>query len=213
MLPSALAGPRPSTKKMSVCASFETLLAALNRLSLVQIHTHLPCSEEAYGQGQETPTVSLEDALRPSGAASLSPFSGVVVVATLFGRVLRHLHRPGAEDVDDEANSEFWKRHRNMDNMLLSTALYLPPHLRLPVVSPNPNTVHLHMCLHGASICLHQVALFKAEKNKLSSDLIAESSVRCFTAAAEITRVMRMIAHMNLEAVSLPSCLLSQSSI
>jgi hypothetical protein len=136
-----------------------------------------------------------------------------VVVATLFGRVLHHLHRPDAEDSDNEANSEFWKRHRNMDNMLLSTALYLPPHLRLPVVSTNPNTVYLHMCLHGASICLHQVALCKAETNKLSSDLITESSVRCFTAAAEITRVMRMVAHTNLEAVSLLAYLLLQGSI
>lgn len=179
----------------------------------MQIHTHLPCSEEAYEQGQETSTVSLEDGLRPSGAAGLSPFAGVVVVATMFGRVLRHLHRPDAEDADDKANSEFWKRHRNIDNMLLSTALYLPPHLRLPAVSPNPNTVYLHMCLHASSISLHQVALSKAEKNQLSLDLIAESSVRCFTAAAEITRIMRMIAHTNLEAVSLPSYLLPQGSI
>jgi len=187
--------------------------ASLSRLSWVQIHTHLPCSEEAYEQGQETTTVSLEDGLRPSGAAGLSPFAGVVVVATMFGRVLHHLHRPDAEDADNKANSEFWKRHRNMDNMLLSTALYLPPHLRLPVVSPNPNTIYLHMCLHASSICLHQVALSKAEKNQLSLDLIAESSVRCFTAAAEITRIMRMIAHTNLEAVSLPSYLLPQGSI
>jgi len=200
-------------RKMSVGPSFETPPAVLGRLPGVQIHTHLPCSEEAYEQGQETTTVSLEDALRPSGAAGLSPFAGVVVVATLFGRVLRHLHRPDTEDPDSEANDEFWKRHRNMDNMLLSTALYLPPHLRLPAVSPSPNTIYLHMCLHTSSICLHQVALFKAEKNQLSLDVIAESSIRCFTAAAEITRIMRMIAHTNLEAVSLPSCLLPQGSI
>lgn len=147
--------------------------------------------------------MSLEDALRPANAANLSPFAGVVVVAALFGRVILHLHRPGRDDRAEEANGEFWKRHRTMDNTLLSTALYLPPHLRLPVISPKPNTIFLHMSLHAASICLHQVALFKAEKYQLSSDLIAESSVRCFTASAEITRVMRMIAHTDLAAVSL----------
>lgn len=145
--------------------------------------------------------MSLEEAMRPSHATRLSPFAGVVVVAALFGRVLLHLHRPGRDDRDDQINGEFWKRHRSMDNMLLSTALHLPPHLRLPLVSPQPNTIYLHMSLHASSICLHQVALFKAKKNGLSSDLIAESSVRCFTAAAEITRIMRMIAHMNLAAV------------
>jgi hypothetical protein len=157
--------------------------------------------------------MSLEDALRPSNAAGLSPFAGVVVIATLFGRVMLHLHRPGRDDRADELNGDFWRRHRNLDNTLLSTALYLPPHLRLPVISPEPNTVFLHMNLHAASICLHQVALFKAEKYQLSSDLITESSVRCFTAAAEITRVMRMIAHTDLGAVRLHLCLLPIYSI
>lgn len=174
----------------------------LSRVSWLQIHTYLPCPEEAFEQGQETTTMSLEDALRPSKAAGLSPFAGVVVVATLFGRVILHLHRPGHDDRADEVNGDFWKRHRTMDNILLSTTLYLPPHLRLPAISPKPNTIFLHMSLHAASICLHQVALFKAEKYQLSSDLIAESSVRCFTASAEITRVMRMIAHTDLAAVS-----------
>jgi hypothetical protein len=154
--------------------------------------------------------MSLEDALHPSNAAGLSPFAGVVVVATLFGRVILHLHRPSRDDRPSDVNGNFWKRHRNMDNTLLSTALYLPPHLRLPVVSPKPNTIFLHMILHASSICLHQVALFKAEKYQLSPDLIAESTVRCFTAAAEITRVMRMIAHTDLAAVRIQLCLLPQ---
>jgi hypothetical protein len=157
--------------------------------------------------------MSLEDAFRPSNAASLSPFAGVVVMATLFGRVILHLHRPGRDDRAEELHGDFWSRHRNLDNTLLSTALYLPPHLRLPVISPKPNTVFLHMGLHAASICLHQVALFKAEKYQLSSDLKEESLVRCFTAAAEITRVMRMIAHTDLAAVRLRSSLLSKYSI
>lgn len=147
--------------------------------------------------------MSLEDALRPSNAADLSPFAGVVVMATLFGRIILHSHRPGRDDRPDDLHGDFWNRHRNLDNTLLSTALYLPPHLRLPAISPTPNTVFLHMFLHAASICLHQVALFKAEKYQLSSDLIAESPVRCFTAAAEITRVMRMIAHTDLAEVGL----------
>lgn len=181
-------------------------------LIMIQIHTHLPCAEEAYEQGQETPTMSLEDAMRPSNTQRLSPFAGVMVVASLFGRVILHLHRPDPDDRDGEINGEFWKRHRNLDNMLLSTALHLPPHLRLPVGWPDPNTIHLHMSLHAASICLHQVALFKAEKNQLPSDLIAESSVRCYTAAGEITRIMRMIAHTDLASVSLIIMLTSLGS-
>ena len=146
--------------------------------------------------------MSLEDAMRPPHAARLSPFAGAVVVTTLFGRVLRHAHRLTREDRYGDINGKFWKRHRNMENMLLSTALHLPPNLRLPVISPQPNTIYLHMTLHAASISLHQVALFKAETYQLSSELMAESLGRCFSAAAEITRIMKMIAHTDLTVVS-----------
>ena len=145
--------------------------------------------------------MSLVDAMTPSSAANLSPFSGVVVVASLFRRTLLHLHRPDVDDHKDDLNVGFWKRHRIVDNILLNTSLYLPPHLRPPLLVNSSNTIFLNLSLHAATICLHQVAMFKAEKFGLPC-ISAESEACCITATAEVARVMRTVAHVDPSTVS-----------
>jgi hypothetical protein len=136
------------------------------------------------------------------GAAGLSAFAGVCLMACLFGRNLIHLHRPGNDDNDEDLNGEFWRRHRQMDNILLNTCLSLPDHLRLPTGLSDPNIVFLNMNIHTSTICLHQAAIFKADKNRLNSSVSAESKIRCITAAAEIASIMRMISHMDLSGAN-----------
>jgi len=153
-------------------------------------------------------TQSLPDALCPSGAGKLSSFAGVILMACLFGRNLIHLHRPDPDDRDDDLNGEFWKRHRNMDNILLNTSLSLPSHLKLPNGLSNPNIVFTNMNIHTSTICLHQAAIFKADKNRLPATVSAESKVRCITAAGEIASIMRMISHLDLSSVSWPLSIL-----
>jgi len=123
-------------------------------------------------------------------------------MACLFGRNLIHLHRPDADDRDNDLNGEFWKRHRYMDNILLNTALSMPSHLKLPSGLSNPNIVFTNMNIHSSTICLHQAAIYKAEKNRLPVSVSAESKVRCISAANEIASIMRMISHMDLSSVS-----------
>lgn len=123
-------------------------------------------------------------------------------MACLFGRNLVHLHRPDVDDLDHDLNGPFWKRHRHMDNILLNTSLCLPAHLKLPSGLGNPNVVFTNMSIHTSTICLHQAAIFKAEKNKLPGSVSAESKVRCITAANEIASIMRTISHMDLSVVS-----------
>jgi len=165
--------------------------------------TDLPASDEAFEMSKPERTQSLADAMSPSGASKLSAFAGVVLMACLFGRNLIHLHRPDADDRDNDLNGEFWKRHRNMDNILLNTSLSLPSHLKLPNGLSNPNIVFTNMNIHTSTICLHQAAIYKADKNHLPASISAESKVRCITAANEIASVMRMISHMDLSAVCL----------
>ena len=164
--------------------------------------SNLPSTEEAFDKSKPQRSTSLEQALTPTGASALSPFSGVVVLACLFGRNLLHLHRPTPEDNEDDLNGEFWKRHRNMEQILLNTSLAMPDHLRLPSGIGDPNIIFLNMNIHTSAICLHQAAIFKADRNKLPTNVSAESKVRCITAAAEIASIMRMISHMDLSAVS-----------
>ena len=165
------------------------------------ILTNLPASDSAFEMSRPEETQTLEDAMSPSGAGKLSPFGGVVLMACLFGRNLVHLHRPDADDRDHDIQGEFWKRHRNMDNILLNTSLCLPASLKFPAGLNDPNAVFTTMCIHTSTICLHQAAIFKADKNKLPASMTAESKLRCITAANEIASVMRMISHLDLTGV------------
>lgn len=148
------------------------------------------------------PTITLEQAMRPGGAAKIEPLGGIALTAALFGRNLLHLHRPGTDDRDEDLNGGFWTRHRAIENILLNTSLSLPDNLRLPTGLPEANVVFLNMCIHTSAICLHQAAIFKADKYRLPITVSNESKIRCVTAAAEIASIMRMICHMDLSAVS-----------
>ncbi|KAK6078654.1 binuclear zinc transcription factor [Seiridium cupressi] len=166
------------------------------------IMTNLPSSEEAFNMSRPETTMTLAESMSPDGAAKLSSFGGIVLMACLFGRNLIHLHRPDVDDRDHDLNGEFWKRHRNMDNILLNTSLCLPNHLKLPNGLGSPNIVFVNMNIHTSTICLHQAAIFKADKNKLPASVSAESKVRCITAANEIASIMRMVSHMDLSAMN-----------
>ncbi|KAF1968588.1 hypothetical protein BU23DRAFT_602051 [Bimuria novae-zelandiae CBS 107.79] len=166
------------------------------------ILTNLPSSDEAFEKSKPMPTGSLEQALGSNGIGNLQSFGGIVLTAALFGRNLLHLHRPGSDDNDDDLNGGFWTRHRAIEGILLQTSLGLPDHLRLPSGSTDPNTVFLHMCIHTSTICLHQAAIFKADKYRLPITVSYESKIRCVTAAAEIASIMRMVSHLDLSAMN-----------
>ncbi|KAI8936297.1 hypothetical protein NX059_006715 [Plenodomus lindquistii] len=166
------------------------------------IMTNLPASEQAFEKSKEMTTGSLDQVLSPHGAANLQAMGAIVLTAAMFGRNLLHLHRPGPDDNDDDINGGFWNRHRDIEQILLQTSLGLPDHLRLPSSLASPNVVFANMCLHTSAICLHQAAIFKADKYRLPTSVGNESKIRCVTAAAEIASIMRMISHMDLAAVS-----------
>ena len=165
--------------------------------------TNLPASEEAFHTSKAEPTLPLAEALTGDGASTLSSFAGVILMACLFGRNLTHLHRPNAEEKDHDLNGEFWKRHRMLDNILLNISLSLPSHLRLPDGLHNANIIFCNMNIHTSTICLHQAAIFKADKNKMPAQISAESKRRCIIAADQITTIMKMASHVDLATVSL----------
>lgn len=167
-----------------------------------QILTNLPATEEAFNKSKPERTLSLPDVMTADGASTLSPFAGVVLMACLFGRNLTHLHRPNDEDKDHDLNGEFWKRHRALDNILLNTSLSLPAQLRLPAGIADANIVFCNMNIHTSTICLHQAAIFKADKNRMPAQISAESKRRCIIAADQITNIMKMISHVDLSTVN-----------
>ena len=167
----------------------------------IDILTNLPASDEAFDMSKPEDTQSLSGSLTPSGASKLSSFASIVLMACLFGRNLIHLHRPDADDRDHDLNGEFWRRHRNMDNILLNISLSMPPHLKLPNGLSNPNIVFTNMNIHTSAICLHQAAIYKASKKQLPASINSESKMRCLSAANEITAIMRMVSHLDLSIV------------
>ncbi|EFW19132.1 hypothetical protein D8B26_007301 [Coccidioides posadasii str. Silveira] len=162
------------------------------------ILTHLPASDEAFLNCRTQKTSSLPDALSGQATSTLSPLAAVVVITCHLGRNLHHLHRPSANDKDHDLYGEFWKRHRALDNIILNTSLSLPSHLRLPEGINDPNVAFCNMCIHTSTICLHQAAIFKAEKNNIPPQIAAESKRRCIIAADQITNIMKMISHLDL---------------
>ena len=168
------------------------------------IMTNLPATEEAFEKSKPMQMTTLPQVLEAGGAATLTSTGGVVLMACLFGRNLTHLHRPGAEDMDHDLDGGFWKRHRSMESVLSNTSLAMPDALRLPEGLADANVVFTNMTLHTSAICLHQAAIFKADKHRLPANIGSESRVRCVTAAAEIARIMRMISHTDLSAVRFP---------
>lgn len=164
--------------------------------------TNLPASEESFLKSKPQRTLRLTDILAGEGVSTLAPYAYVVVLASLFGRNLVHIHRPQPQDNDHDLNGDFWKRHRSHDNILLHIALSLPDHLRLPTGMPDINVIFANMSIHTSTVCLHQAAIFKAEKNKMPSQIITESKRRCLVAANQISSIMKLICHMELAAVS-----------
>lgn len=171
-------------------------------LTLRKIMTNLPASEDAYEKSRPMDTASLEQSLQPNGVANIHSFGGIVLTAAMFGRNLLHLHRPGPADTDDDINGGYWTRHRSIEQVLLQTSLGLPDYMRLPSGVADPNVVFTNMCIHTSTICLHQAAIFKADKHQLPAHIGNESKIRCVTAAAEVANLMRMVSHMDLGAVS-----------
>ncbi|RVD84308.1 uncharacterized protein DFL_006066 [Arthrobotrys flagrans] len=167
------------------------------------VMTHLPSSDEAFAAGRPTKSYTLKEALTPRGAPSLSSYAGVIIMAALIGRNLQHLHRPEeGEDDSDYEKGGFWRRHRHMDNILLNTVMSLPPNFKLPNGIMDPNIVFTNMNIHTCTICLHQAAIFKADKFKLPPSVSKESKYRCVSAAAQITAIMKMIGSQDMTAMN-----------
>ncbi|RDW94138.1 putative C6 transcription factor Prf [Aspergillus mulundensis] len=166
------------------------------------IMTNLPATEEAFINGKSEKTARLSDVLQGTDLAELSAFGSVAFVSCLLGRNLTHLHRPEPQDNDNDLNGVFWQRHRSHDNILLHFALSMPSHLRLPAGIADPNVLFCNLAVHTSTICLHQAAIFKAERNSMPNQIILESKRRCIVAADQISSIMKMVSSMDMSKMN-----------
>ncbi|PYH39414.1 putative C6 transcription factor Prf [Aspergillus neoniger CBS 115656] len=165
------------------------------------IFTNLPASEESFIDNNPQQTGRLADILITGNISTMSTFAGVVILACMFGKNVAHLHRPDPQDNEHDLTGLYWQRHRAFDNLLLHFALSMPSHLRLTVLTTDPNIIFCNMAIHTATICLHQGAIFVAEKNKMPEQIATESKRRCILAADQISNIMKMIIHLDLSVM------------
>lgn len=89
-----------------------------------------------------------------------------------------------------------------MDDTLLNAFMSLPRHLRMPDAMSDHNALFGAFGLHTATICLHQAAIFKVDRDGLPSNLGSESKRRCLVAAEEISNLMKSACHLDFACVS-----------
>lgn len=149
-------------------------------------------SEKAFVSGVEEPSSTLHNVFRGS---NYSTFAGNVVICFLFNQLLKHAHRPMPDDRPEDADfGPFWKRHRELDNMLSSAFMFLPEPFRLPANIRDPIAVQANLNLHASVICLHNAACEKADKFKLPG-IKQKSRTRALTAAQEIVDIIKLTSH------------------
>ncbi|KAK0738595.1 fungal-specific transcription factor domain-containing protein [Schizothecium vesticola] len=158
-------------------------------IDTTQITTHLPASEEAFTSGEKEDTSTLQDAFKFN---QYSGFAGVVITCYIFGKLLKHVYRPRPDDrPEDPENGPFWKRHRELDNILSNAFMFLPERFRLANHSREVVAVRHNLNLHAAVISLHSAACDKIDKHKLPAHSKGFSRARCMTAAHEIIGILK----------------------
>ncbi len=159
------------------------------------ITTHLPASEEAFNTGKEEETTTLQNSLN---GFAYSTFAGAVINCHIFNLMLKHVHRQNLDDrPEDIEYGPFWNRHRDLDNMLSTSFMFLPERFRLPKQIRNPVAVHKNLNLHACVICLHIAACDRADRYNLPDQLKEISNTRLKTAALEIVNIMKLTSHIN----------------
>ena len=115
-----------------------------------------------------------------------------MVTCYIFGKLLKHVYRPRPDDrPEDPENGPFWKRHRELDNILSNAFMFLPEQFRLPSHSREVIAVRHNLNLHAAVISLHSAACDKIDKHKLPAHSKGFSRARCMTAAHEIIGILK----------------------
>jgi len=165
--------------------------------------TNLPVSNDAFDRSREENGITLAEALTTEGSEKMCSYSSVVVMASLIGKTLTHLHRSEVKDsAEDVTEGEFWKRHRELDDILATTYMFLPAKLRLAGNLGDFNVIFLHLTLHSTIICLHQAAILKAEQNSVDKEIVRISTDRCYASASQIVDIWKMVSHIDISYMS-----------
>lgn len=163
--------------------------------------TNLPSTAEQLDNNAPITSTTLQQAYELENVDSLSAQTIIIILASISGRNLKHLKRTfKPPSPPSSQNYNFWATHQDLDNTLLSLGLALPENLRLPLGIEKPGVVFINLMLHALTICLHQMAVLKAQKNG-QERLGTESKERCVASALAITSSMRLATCVDIATV------------
>jgi hypothetical protein len=138
--------------------------------------------------------------MTPEGAATLSPFAGLVVMTGICSLRLSILRR---SDPTSREQSEILIS--GLLDRTFTRPFSVPDHLRVPSSKWNPNLYFLNMVAHTSTIGVYGVALAKTGGESFHRDALKESERVCIESAIEIASIMRASCHVDLTAACIPS--------
>lgn len=138
---------------------------------------------------------SLQQVFELSDRPTLSAFSGMTIMISLYQRWLRHTTLAAATTSSSSPSSSypFWENHYRIDKALghCQTSL-LARHLDGPDAAGDPTSLVLRMSLAAVEISLHEAAFVRARRDDLPTGIAAEALSRFTLAADAIVEAVRL---------------------
>lgn len=155
----------------------------------VKVSVQLPCPYDLPNVTEVNNMPNLQQAFDTSKNVPFSSFAGAIIVVYIYRRCFDH-----AQTWFSEPSYSFWDTHYTIDKAILQCRNSIIAHL-LNTSSPASKDILaliLRMNLAGLEIKLHELAITKAEKDKLPTALITEAILRCQSAAMDIVEGIRI---------------------
>ena len=150
-----------------------------------KVTTALPTSQLT-SETSQTPMPSLDKAQLLYGTGYIPSFTGLILMASLYGRCLNHVKSSLNNEPTSGSEYSFWEHHYAIDKELQNCYDAMIGARDAQTLLEDEVALALNLNLCGIDICLHETAIIKAEKDKLPKALVTEGNNRCSQAAMRI---------------------------
>lgn len=149
--------------------------------------------------------LTLNEALKLSALGILSPSQGAIVSNTLCIRCFAHINEAQRESALGYHYYDFWTHHQHLFESTNHASTHTLAHLKSRQLMTNASVLYVNIVLQATILCLHEAAITRVNKTKVSSPLVSESETICIDAALEISDLMRYVPQSSHAKVSIPA--------
>lgn len=163
---------------------------------MLQVHTLLPATDEAFQGCTEMKSITLHQALNDKNIENLPPMAAGIVLTAEVGHKLKLLQQDDIANRGRQAADNFWRKINWLDDTL-HYAFSVPPHLAASGYNHTPILTYLHMCAPCSTILLHQAAEEQASAHGITPSSLLESQALRLAAAEMVASTMRLASHID----------------